>query len=61
MTIVKTDKINDINENEFKEIVSITSSLIKYQGNEYLEKLKKLNAEYKIPNQRFIYEKNYFS
>lgn len=59
MTIVKTTIDHNISEQEFKEVISITGSLIKYQGNEYLDKLKALNAEYQIENHRILTEAEY--
>lgn len=48
MQKVQTNIDHNINEVEFKEIMAFTASLIKYQGKEYLDKLKALNAEYEI-------------
>lgn len=57
MTTVKTNIDHNINESEFKEQIALTASLIKYQGKEYLDKLKALNAEYEIPTVKFISER----
>lgn len=59
MTIVKTSISHNINEQEFKELVSITSSLIKYQGIEYIDKLKELNKQYEIENHKILTEREY--
>lgn len=59
MIIVKTNINHNINEQEFKEVISITGSLIKYQGNEYLDKLKALNTQYEIENHRILTEHEY--
>ena len=59
MTIVKTNINHNINEDEFKEQVTLTASLIKYQGKEYLDKLKALNAEYKIENHTILDQAKY--
>lgn len=59
MIIVKTTIDHNISEQEFKEVISITGSLIKYQGNEYLDKLKVLNKEYQIENHRILTEAEY--
>ena len=48
MTQVLTTIDHNINEAEFKQEIAITASLIKYQGNEYFDKLKLLNEEYEI-------------
>lgn len=57
MTVVKTNIDHNIDDLEFKQIIAITASLIKYQGNEYLNKLKALNAEYEIINHTLLTEK----
>lgn len=57
MTVVKTNIDHNIDDLEFKQIIAITASLIKYQGNEYLDKLKALNAEYEIINHTLLTEK----
>ena len=57
MTVVKTNIDHNIDDLEFKQIIAITVSLIKYQGNEYLDKLKALNAEYEIINHTLLTEK----
>jgi hypothetical protein len=57
MTQVQTNIDHNINEAEFKQEIALTASLIKYQGKEYLDKLKALNAEYEIPTVKFISEK----
>lgn len=54
---VQTNIDHNINEAEFKQEMAITASLIKYQGKEYLDKLKVLNAEYEIPKMRLITDK----
>lgn len=59
MITVKTNINHNIDEREFKEIISKTSSLIKYQGKEYLDKLKALNDEYEIANSRVLTEQEY--
>lgn len=59
MTIVKTNINHNINEQEFKELISITGSLIKYQGIEYINKLKELNNQYKIENHKILTEHQY--
>jgi len=56
MTQVQTNIDHNINEAEFKQEIALTASLIKYQGKEYLDKLKALNAEYEIPTVKFISE-----
>jgi hypothetical protein len=56
MTQVQTNIDHNINEAEFKQEIALTASLIKYQGKEYLDKLKALNSEYKIPKMKFISE-----
>ena len=56
---VKTNIDHNIDEDEFKEVVSQTASLIKYQGNEYLAKLKALNNQYAISNSRILTHKEY--
>jgi hypothetical protein len=57
MTQVQTNIDHNINEAEFKQEIALTASLIKYQGKEYLDKLKALNAEYEIPTMKFMSEK----
>ena len=57
MTQVQTNIDHNIDEAEFKQEIALTASLIKYQGKEYLDKLKALNAEYEIPKMKFISEK----
>ena len=57
MQKVQTNIDHNINEAEFKQIIALTASLIKYQGKEYLDKLKALNEEYEIPNVKFISER----
>lgn len=57
MTQVQTNIDHNIDEAEFKEIMAFTASLIKYQGKEYLDKLKALNAGYEIPTVKFISER----
>lgn len=59
MTTVKTTIDHNINEREFKEVISKTSDLIKYQGEEYLAKLKALNEQYEIPNRKVLTEQEY--
>lgn len=54
---VQTNIDHNINEAEFKEIMAFTASLIKYQGKEYLDKLKALNQGYEIPTVKFLSEK----
>ncbi len=56
MTKVITNIDHNINEAEFKAEIAITASLIKYQGNEYFEKLKALNAEYEIVGHTLLSE-----
>lgn len=58
-TQVVTNIDHNINEDEFKEVVSKTASLIKYQGIEYLNKLKELNNQYEINNIRVLSHKEY--
>lgn len=57
MQKVQTNIDHNINETEFKQIIALTASLIKYQGKEYLDKLKALNEEYEIPTVKFISER----
>jgi hypothetical protein len=57
MTQVQTNIDHNIDEAEFKQEIALTASLIKYQGKEYLDKLKALNAEYEIPTVKFMSEK----
>lgn len=54
---VQTNIDHNINEAEFKQEIAITASLVKYQGKEYLDKLKALNAQYEIPKMRLITDK----
>ena len=56
-TQVQTNIDHNINEAEFKEVMAFTAALVKYQGEEYLDKLKALNAEYEIPKMRLITDK----
>lgn len=56
-TQVQTNIDHNIDEAEFKQEIAITAALIKYQGKEYLDKLKALNAEYEIPKIRLITDK----
>lgn len=56
-TQVQTNIDHNIDEAEFKQEIAITAALIKYQGKEYLDKLKALNAEYEIPKMRLITDK----
>lgn len=48
MIQVKTNIDHNIDDGKFKSEIAITASLIKYQGNEYFDRLKTLNAEYEI-------------
>lgn len=57
MIQVQTNIDHNINEAEFKEIITITASLIKYQGKEYLDKLKALNSEYNIVKMNLLTNK----
>ncbi len=57
MTIVKTGINHNIEEAEFKHTIANTASLIRYQGKEYLDKLKALNAEYEIIGANLISDK----
>lgn len=57
MTQVQTNIDHNIDEAEFKEVMAYTASLIKYQGKEYLDKLKALNQGYEIPTVKFLSEK----
>ena len=59
MINVQTHINHNINEQEFKEIISITGSLIKYQGKEYLDKLKQLNNQYQIEKHKILTEHQY--
>lgn len=59
MIQVKTNIDHNINEDEFKEVISKTASLIKYQGNEYLAKLKALNDQYEISNSKILTKQEY--
>jgi len=54
MIKVQTNIDHNINEAEFKEVMAFTAALVKYQGKEYLDKLKALNAEYEIPKMRLL-------
>lgn len=56
---VVTNINHNIDEDEFKEVVSKTASLIKYQGNEYLAKLKALNDQYEINNSKVLTHEQY--
>jgi hypothetical protein len=57
MTIVKTNINHNIDEAEFKHTIAHTASLIRYQGKEYLDKLKLLNAEYEVVGAKLITDK----
>lgn len=57
MTTVNTQTIHNIDEIELKKTISKTASLIRYQGEEYLNKLQQLNSQYEIKNQRFLTER----
>lgn len=59
MTIVNTTIDHNIDEQEFKETVAKTAALIRYQGHEYLNKLKQLNEEYEIKNHKILTEREY--
>jgi len=59
MINVQTHINHNINEQEFKEVISITGSLIKYQGKEYLNKLKELNNQYQIEKHKILTEHEY--
>lgn len=56
MTQVTTQTDHNINEAEFKQEIATTASLIKYQGNEYLDKLKALNSSYEVVGAKLITE-----
>ena len=58
-TQVVTNIDHNIDEDEFKEVVSKTASLIKYQGIEYFDKLKALNDEYEISNNKVLTHEQY--
>lgn len=53
-TQVQTNIDHNINEAEFKEVMAFTAALVKYQGEEYLDRLKALNEEYEIPKMKLL-------
>jgi len=53
-TQVQTNVDHNIDEAEFKQEIAITASLVKYQGKEYLDRLKALNSEYEIIGAKLI-------
>ena len=57
--IVKTNIDHNINDTEYKREIALTASLIKYQGEEYLNKLKALNSEYEIINHTILEQATY--
>ena len=59
MINVKTNVDHNINQQEFKELIALTGSLIKYQGEEYIDKLKALNNQYTIENHKILTEHEY--
>lgn len=59
MTNVKTNIDHDIDDNIFKELISKTSQLIRYEGNDYITRLKQLNDEYSISTVKQLTEKQF--
>lgn len=59
MKIVRTNIDHNIDETEFKHLIAIIASLIKYEGKDYISKLNALNQEYELKNTKFLSEKEY--
>jgi hypothetical protein len=52
---------HQISEIRFKILVAKTAELIRYGGEEFIQKLEQLHSEYDVVNSRFLTEKEFHS